>query len=93
MGGEQVPSSAATYWQLLLGKLRSKFLPPVPNKVSAGLTSPCICLLGQKQGPESNYLLFLGQRWVITVESGGYLAVCGDVISAPRRKRAGLNKL
>lgn len=58
--GEQIPGSAATYRQLVWGRSRPKFLPPAPNKVSAGLPSRCICLLGEKKGPEFNYLLFPG---------------------------------
>lgn len=91
--GEQVSVSVATYQQQLWGRSRLKFLPPAPNKVSAGLPPRCLCLLGKKQGPEFNYLLFLVQLWVITMEPGGPLAVCKDVIPAPRTKRAGLNKL
>lgn len=91
--GKQVHSSVDTYQQLLWGRSRLKFLPLAPNKIPAGLPSHCICLLGEKRGPEFNYLLFLVQLWVITVEPGGPLAMYGDVIPASRRRRDGLNKL
>lgn len=77
----------------VMGKIKTKISLPALNEVSAGLLSRCICLLLEKQAPESNYLLFLVQLWVITVEPGGPSAVCRDVILAPRRKRAGLSKL
>lgn len=91
--GKQVHSSADTYQQLLWGRSRPKFLPPAPDKIPAALPSHCICLLGEKQGPEFNDLLFLAQLWVITVEPGGPLAVYRDVILAPKRRSDGLNKL
>lgn len=84
---ERVPGSAATILAAATGKIETEFLSPALNKVSAGLLSHRICLLGEKQEPEFNYLLFLVQLWVITVEPGGPSAMCGDVIPAPGRKK------
>lgn len=48
--------------------------------------------MGEKQGPEFNYLLSLVQPWMISMEAGGPSAVNSNDIPAPKRKRAGLNK-